>query len=230
MDISVKGLRDRRIAAADVFRTRDRRNVYAAGSRARRLAGRARADVRDAEFDRDPQDIRAVLLHCTSFTSSEALPGTADDVVVAGSHRMDFVIAHFVIRPSGEILYLRDVQRRLNSVSGRLGIDIEFEGSFSHGATPAGTRLSTAAIDAGRRLVWALYKQIPSIGYIHPHGQVQSTAGNPKRDSCPGPDVWMNVGEWAARTLHLSTDTTLFRNNHGISPAQRNPAYDQHVA
>ena len=77
---------------------------------------------------------------------------------------------------------------------------------------------------AGRRLVGALKAQIPSIVRIHPHGQVQrrdrggQCGGLGTRNvcgkllSCPGPDVWMNVGEWATGSaLNLVSKETLPR-------------------
>lgn len=230
MDILLAGLRDRRGAAADVFTTRDGRNIYATGSHARRAAAQppATRDVRTAHFDRQPSDIQAVILHVTTFTSSEPLPPVAADGNIANRHRLDHVIAHFVVRRSGEILYTHDVQYRLNSVSGSRAVDVEFEGDFGHGPRPTAERLSAAAISAGRQLVKALKYQL-GVRYVHPHGQVQETAGNPKRDSCPGPDIWVNVGEWAVRHLGLVCDQTVMRNNHGISTAQRNPAYDQRL-
>jgi len=51
-----------------------------------------------------------------------------------------------------------------------------------------------------------------------------------KLDSCPGPDIWINVGEWAATQFHLIAQTPLpnFQNN-GISAAQRDRTFDQHI-
>jgi hypothetical protein len=64
---------------------------------------------------------------------------------------------------------------------------------------------------------------VPSIRFIHPHGQVQRSGG--KYDTCCGPDIWMNVGEWCATHLSMTTDTTDRYTNNGISPQQRNAAY-----
>ena len=232
MDIYAPGLRDRRVAAADVGRTRDGREIYGNGTSARRLSTRRGGrgfDVRTARISRSASQINTVILHQTTFFTNDPLPVENLDNDIADDHRLDFVIAHFLVRADGNILYLRDVEHILNSVSGRFGIDIEFEGQYGHEPTPRPPRLSANATQAGRRLIVSMHDQLPGLRFIHPHGQVQSR-GRGKRDSCPGPDVWMNVGEWAVQEFGLTSDTTFSSySNHGISPAQRNSAYDRHI-
>jgi hypothetical protein len=244
MHIKIPGLRDRRIAAADENRTRNRREIYAAGTPARRLSQRHPLgfDARQAAFSRSLTQIDRVFLHQTEFFTEYPLPREERDRDMADDHRLDVVIAHFVVRRDGTILYTHDVEFILNSISGRSGIDIEFEGHYnvppettpppSHPWPP---RLSPAAIQSGRRLLEALNDlrsgaisnaQYLSIQSIHPHGQFNSR----KRNSCPGPDIWTNVGEWAMRRFRWISGRALpGYANLGISEHQRNPAYDQRI-
>lgn len=232
MDIFAPGLRDRRIAAADEAQTLDGRWIYSRRTSARRLSerrGGSGFDVRRARTSRNASQINTVILHQTTFFSRDPLPVQDLDDDIADDHRLDVVIAHFLVRSDGNILYIRDIEHILQSVSGRFGIDIEFEGRYGHEATPHSPRLSEEAIRAGRRLIVSLRNQLPSLRFIHPHGQVQSR-GRGKRDSCPGPDIWMNIGEWAVQEFGLTCDSTFTSyDNYRISPAQRNSAYDRHI-
>jgi len=231
MDITCPGLRDRRVAASD-----SRRHV------------------------RRRQPIKVLILHSTSGpfflqpTSAPAassghraspqrgtpVPYPADpatDSNVRSYHNIDGIAANFVVINDGTIFYTHDIEFLSRSAGGQFGVDIEFAGRFS-----ADRRLTPTAIQAGRRLVAALVQQVPTITHIHPHGQIQHKLMNGtacgadtgvrcgKLDSCPGPDIWINVGEWAATHHHLTTDTPLpnFQNN-GISDAQRNPSFDQRL-
>jgi hypothetical protein len=244
MDIKIPGLRDRRIAAADENRTRNRREIYASGTPARRLSQRHPLgfDVRQAAFSRSLTQIDRVFLHQTEFFTDDPLPQQERDRDIADDHRLDVVIAHFVVRRDGTILYTHDIEFILNSISGRSGIDIEFEGHYNirPDTTPSPShpwppRVSTAAIQSGRRLLEALNDlrsgavnsaQHLSIQSIHPHGQFNRG----KRNTCPGPDIWMNVGEWATGRFHWISDRVLpGYTNLGISEHQRNPAYDQSI-
>ena len=251
MDLILPGLRDRRVAAADINRTRDGRQIYRRGTPARRLSmrhSRGGFDIRQAQFNRSPAQITTIVLHQTHFFRGGSQTLTEDesrDMDMGDDFRMDHIIAHFVILREGDILYTHDVQYTLNSVSGLPGIDIEIEGEYGHRPSPQGSRLSEAAIRAGRRLVNALAHQIPTVRYIHPHGQIQQ---NPtKLYTCPGPDIWMNIGEWAVDAsrskLGLISDRTPgYRHNRMESltgpttrylqrrySGHRNPAYDQGV-
>lgn len=237
MDIFVPGMRDRRVAAADETHAPaipggDPRPIYGDGSVARRmsLADASHFDVRRAPFAREPTQINTVVLHQMSVFHQDALPALTLDSDISDDHSLDHVIAHFVVRSTGEILYTHDVQYVLNSVSGRRGIDIEFEGRYGNQRAPESSRLSAEAIRSGRRLLLWLQAYLTSLAYIHPHGQLQSH-GSGKRDSCPGPDIWVNIGEWAVANLGLTADQTFpGYTNRGITPAQRNPRYDQGIA
>jgi hypothetical protein len=163
---------------------------------------------------------------------------------MSSDHPIDRITAHFVVLNDGTVFYTHDVEFILASVSGRYGIDIEFAGSFSTSREPparSAARLRPKAIRTGRELVRVLKTSIPSITHIHPHGQLQrrdnqgwcgGTTGNRcgKLYSCPGPDIWVNVGEWAVRQLRLTSATPLrgYQNN-GIHDRQSNPRYNQRI-
>ena len=214
MDIHCEHLRDRRVAALDP----ERRPMRRTGT------------------------IRAIILHQTqggSFlpSSPHPYPAQRTDARVGPNHRIDDIAAHFVVIADGTIFYTHDVESLSRSAGWQTGIDIEFAGRFS-----LSNPLGTAAIRSGRALIGALKTAIPSIGFIHPHGQIQhklmsgQTCGGTtgvrcgKLDSCPGPDVWINVGLWAARRWQLTFETPLpVYQNNGISAAQLDRRFDQEV-
>lgn len=278
MDISCQRLRDRRVAASDETISVAGGGIYFRRSHAWRRGSVGAYDHRGVpRFDREPDSIRAIILHQTEgrdFLSGVgergSYPGREPDVSDGSSrrpmdtsesidrdrmsnHAIDRIASHFVIINDGTIFYTHDIQFLINSAGGRRGIDIEFAGNYSRSY-----RLSPAAIISGRRLIVTLKRRIPSIGYIHPHGQVQKmelgpwiasdgdrrrrgppvacggSTGNEcdKFDICPGPDVWINVGEWATHpsTLNLIAETPIsYYQNNGISRRQRDSSFDQHI-
>ncbi len=180
------------------------------------------------------------------YLSRRTTPEVSADRNIRSDHPMDQIAAHFVVLNDGTIFYTHDVEFIIASAGGRFGIDIEFAGRFPCTGTPPtepSGRLSTRAIQAGRQLIRALTEQIRSITNIHPHGQVQrydrqGRCGGPESEnladkwtSCPGPDIWVNVGEWAARNLRVQCDDpgSAGYQNNTISPAQSNEAYDQGI-
>ncbi len=257
--------RDRRIAASDEYldgsESRERRLynsvpagdrqprralsgrfIYGLGTPQRRLSQlRPRSfNVTSRAFARTPEQITTIVLHSTRGRAFQAtdLPNPMQDTHRGSYHRVDEIIAHFVIFQDGTVVYTHDIQYILNCAGKRKGIDIEFAGRFSHDETisSGSERLSTEAILSGRALIRELkLKYLNNLNYIHPHGQVQSGArggrGNGgKFDICSGPDVWVNVGEWAVNTLGLTCETTdSGYPNHTISELQSNPAYRQTV-
>jgi hypothetical protein len=263
MNIVCSGMRDRRVAASD-----ETVSVRGAASRVYRRSSvafahgahgaRARGG-RAARYDRQPGDIRAIVLHQTagaSFLSgrpARQLSDAADDARMRSRSRLDRIAAHFVVLQDGTIFYTHDVQYLIDSTGGAHGIDIEVAGQFPTSEEPdPARRLPVAAIRALRNLVTALKQQLPAVTHIHPHGQLQSVetirrdgrrvsvacggpdSGNPcgKLISCPGPDIWVNVGEWACQPaptglgLISATPSPPYQNN-GIQPALANPAYAQ---
>ncbi|MDH5544820.1 MAG: N-acetylmuramoyl-L-alanine amidase [Gammaproteobacteria bacterium] len=224
MDIKVPGvtLRDRRVAAADEFQTRDGRVIYRSHLRRGSATGDSRRPDARSGFDarsrdartgltasgrRDPGSITRIILHQMGISSSEDFPEASDpEDFRRDDHRLDVVIAHFVIRQNGVIGYTHDVETLLNGTAGlRDAIEIEFEGHYNHRRRdrPRGPRVPEAALRAGRLLVQALvYHPLLYIHSIHPHQQYSPSS----RPNCPGPDIWVNVGEWAVNTLRLSTN------------------------
>lgn len=238
MDLASTVIRDRRIAASEETRTRQRSRetgelgyIYGAGesSRARRSAAEGHG------FDRTADQITTVVLHQTAGPRFFGSLIMSDDAAVESDHPIDRIAAHFVITDDGDAMYTHDVQYILSNAGGRSGIDIEVAGSFSSTQEPSGQRLSLAAIRTCRRLISDLVLAIPSISRIHPHGQVQRLPAGSDRhhgdkfDSCCGPDIWVNVGRWAVETLRLDCESTLGYPNHGISPRQTNEAYRQPI-
>lgn len=259
MNISCPGLRDRRIAAADETRSTrgDDSHVYRNHSVAY-LRGAVTRPTPRTRYDREPSAIRAIVLHQTAGNSyltgyaASTLARPADDGRVSARSRLDRIAAHFVVLQDGTVFYSHDVQYIVDNAAGRLGIDIEVAGSFPSDAVPDPARRGPeAAIRGLRSLVQALQQQLPCITHIHPHGQVQSmeaavrghpaiACGGPDSDnpcsklvSCPGPDIWVNVGRWASGPggLGLISATPLapYQNN-GIVPGMDNDAYDQRIS
>ena len=228
MDITLAGLRDRRIAASDMSRSVAAAEIYGRGSHAR---GRGAAGAR---VDREPAQITTIVLHQTAGGAITNGAVLSDDDVLRSHHRIDRIAAHFIVTADGWPIYLRDVQFILSNAGGRRGIDIEFCGRFAHGMEPSGDRLTRDAVLAGRGLVTALVRQIPSIRHIHPHGQIQQVDDDDDRGygskfhSCSGPDIWVNVGAWAVANLGLATvpEPGTYQ-DHGISALQANPAWRQ---
>jgi len=169
------------------------------------------------------------------------------------AHRVDQISAHFVILQNGMIYYTHDFsQYRAGSAARGHGVDIEFAGNFPYDRTPdPSRRVPVAMIRAGRNLVTALVEQTGSITHIHPHGQVQ---GEMREDgaecggrgssypcgslgNCPGPDIWVNVGEWACvakpQGLGMISDPPLAGLGlamRSIDPQQTNAAYRQDLS
>lgn len=229
-------IRDRRAAAGDEVTSVAGIPIYGRGSIARR---RGPPSTESARFDRGPAAIRAVVLHQTAgstfMSERQMLPPVERDRQRRSRHRIDRITAHFVVLQSGTVIYTHDVGYILNDAGGRHGIDIEFCGRFANSPSPRGERLDPKAVQAGRRLLRELNSQLPALDYVHPHGQIQAPnrAGrHHKLNSCPGPDIWVNVGEWAVNNLSLTASPVnngLYRHDWTVTDRQNNPAYDQGV-
>ncbi|TYB89737.1 N-acetylmuramoyl-L-alanine amidase [Oceaniovalibus sp. ACAM 378] len=213
------------------------------------LIDRRGRNVRPRLARRHTSDLRAIVLHQT--TGSTFLDDRNQGWLSSGSgeHRVDRISAHFVVLQNGIIYYTHDVEDYRSGSAGRgRGIDIEFAGRFPHGDLPdPAQRISKEMIRAGRNLVFALMLQTGNITHIHPHGQVQGRqrsdnsvcggrdSSNPcgSLDNCPGPDIWVNIGQWCSDIFHLTCDTPLpglgFP-QRGIESTQSNPAYDLQVS
>jgi hypothetical protein len=166
---------DRTGHTAEIFQTRDGRNIFSHGntSARRSLAG-----------------ITGIMLHQTAFFTNSV-------------ERMDTVIANYAVMPDGTVLKLRDETMRLNSIgTNEHAIDIEFVGNYPSAAAIARSGdggLPTpppVQIAAGRALVQHL-QTAHGLSHIHAHAQFT-------RKNCPGPQLWFNVGEWAVANLGMS--------------------------
>ena len=237
---------DRRIAASDEYRTRNRRAIYLqdiirgprndAGRRpVLRQPPRRGYDVRTSQLRaRDLTTIRRVILHQTGEMPAGPTvfpnPDFRED-----NHRLDVVIAHFVIRDTGEVLYTHDIQLILNGTAGlRDSVEIEFHGSFNSRSgrrnlneqrvADQDDRVSPIQILAARNLLkWLANFSGAAISSIHPPQQYSPTS----RPNCPGPDIWVNVGEWAISEFNWNTDVG--RRNRTISERISNPLYNQNI-
>ena len=229
VDIPSTFIRDRRIAASDVTISVADLELYGAGSHGRGAGAAGRPG------DRDPGTITTIVLHQTAGAMISGAAIVSADDEVHSRHRSDRIASHFIVTADGQAIYIHDVEFIMNNAGGRRGIDIEVCGRFGHAPVPTGQRVPVQTILACRRLLQDLVAAIPSIRHIHPHGQVQQTAGGedadrgPKWDSCCGPDIWVNVGMWAEAKLGLVSATTAGYPNHGISPRQANLAYVQTI-
>ena len=169
MDIHITGMRDRRIAASDEYldgsergernrffsvkqRTLPQRGRFIYG---RRTAARQASQLRPENFDvtryafsRSPDEISTIVLHSTRGRDFNDLPAISQDNLRRSYHRIDEVIAHFVICQGGNIVYTHDIEYILNCAGGSKGIDIEFAGKFDQD-----NRLSESAIKSGRVLI-----------------------------------------------------------------------------
>ena len=246
MDISVPGVTflDRRIAAADEYRTRDRRAIYMPHiTRGPRTDEHPRGEVlptpRRRNFDvrtthprtglpasgrRSPAAINKIILHKMGPMEAAPFPATSDPARFdQDDHRLDVIIAHFIVRSNGVIAYTHDVEHILNGTGAlRDSIEIEFEGNYNIGTGPhpRDPRVLPVVILAGRLLVTSLVRNsVLPIRTIHPHQQFSPRT----RPNDPGPDLWVNIGEWAVNQFNLETT---FRRNR-ISDDMSNQAYRQ---
>lgn len=255
MDVNLPFIRDRRIAASEEFLS-GTRYIYGDGSRPRiaseRIIPRSRVaattsrerirargsfdiiSIASRGYDRTPDMISTVILHQTGIglSSYRGIPSASTDTDRSSSHRIDQIIANFVVGADGTIYYTRDVQFILNDAGRRFGIDIEFLGNYPNSvsapALESGQRVSREAIVNTRHLLRYLKRAdvLRNLNHIHPHGLIRRG----KYDTDPGPDIWVNVGEWAVRTLHMvAVDTAGYlrtlRDSRGISPRLTNEAY-----
>lgn len=241
-DIIHPRLRDRRIAAADEAISTKPGQIYGLGTRARRRAEAEpdRFDLRRLGYSRSQQMINTIILHLTTGPRLLAgdLPAVASDTDIRSDTRIDRINAHIVVLGDGTIVYTRDVLHILNNMGGRWGIDIEFAGRYGLRSNPGSRRpryiaaedpaqsidrLSPRLIESARRLIRFLSGSLP-IQYIHPHGQFTPA----KAQTCPGPDIWINIGDWACEILGLQCERRDGRYRSGeIHPQQRNSGYLQ---
>lgn len=121
------------------------------------------------------------------------------------------VTAHYVIPPDGNVYQLHDHTQRLPASTGlnEGSVSVEFAGNFPSRAKSTHKlafvnpdkfgmdQLTPEQIAGGRMLVDHLVKK-HKITHIYAHRQ-----GGPKRENCPGPDIWREIGAWAVNQYDL---------------------------
>ncbi|HEX6041289.1 peptidoglycan recognition family protein [Longimicrobium sp.] len=140
-------------------------------------------------------DFKALVLHQMGFSRGDN-PARYDDVT-----------AHYAITPNGTILQLHPDAAYLFASNrfNRFSVAVEFAGNFpnrkgscwkpqKHGCHTVTPR----QISAGRCLVRHL---VAKLGITQVLAHRQSSA---MRENDPGPDLWLNVGQWAVDNLGLS--------------------------
>jgi hypothetical protein len=119
--------------------------------------------------------------------------------------------AHYAVLADGQVAQLYDDLDFLNAANGfnARSISIELAGNFPSlsyhwwkhrdQTIPDRCYLTPAQINAGRCLLATLKFRLPGIRYLYAHRQSSAS-----RESDPGPDVWLNVGEWGIASLGLT--------------------------
>ena len=243
--------RDRRVFASEEYVSTRGANTHIYRGNARGV-GACRRPLglecsRLTRVDRSPGEIFAIILHHTGgndFLSSRHQDriniNPANENIDRNDLRLDKVAAHFVILNNGTVFYTHDLEYIIDSAGGRRGIDIEFAGNYSIPSRSSFQRLSRESIISARNLIRLLKREIPSISHIHPHGQVQAvdTRGScgvghghecGKLHICPGPDIWVNVGEWATIQLRLSSIPRHPYQDNGISGRMSDQSMNQFI-
>ena len=113
MDIFIPGLRDRRIAAADethapaARRGGGPRDIFGDGTAARRRAGvlGTSFDLRRVAPSRGVESINTVVLHQITQTHAAPMPDVSTDTDITHRHSLDHVIAHFIVRTDGTLIF-----------------------------------------------------------------------------------------------------------------------------
>lgn len=142
---------------------------------------------------REPEDIRAVVLHQTGFSwSNPDNPNWAK------------VRAHFVVRQDGSVVmnFAPTTQMRVGSYHANpFSITIEVEGNHADAQGKffkpekfGEDELADhpAQIASARALIRILHKLFPTITHVYAHRQWETKKGN-----CPGPEIWKAIGRWA---------------------------------
>jgi len=143
-------------------------------------------------------EIRALVLHQTSFEWAEVNPMWAQ------------VRAHAVIHRSGLVTDLHTILTRMRygcGLGNRWAINVELEGNLPleyREGVPVYWRperfrstLTEPQIAAAREFVALLAEQVPGL-MIGAHRQIELD-----RSGCCGPDIWREVGQWAVDELGM---------------------------
>lgn len=143
---------------------------------------------------RSLSDVDSLVLHATAGRQDKPIKDYWD------------LSVHFFILADGTIHQNHDENIRCHGSSGfnKRSVAVEFVGFFKKGYKRDGTekwdqgkeafrvRPTTQQIESGRNLVRYLKKAI-GIKYVLAHSQAANK-------TCPGPEIWYNVGEWAIKS------------------------------
>lgn len=162
---------------------------------------------------RSLSDINSIVLHQTAYFQSAR--GNSIDAY-------DYTIAHFVVLPILNVIQVRPLETRLNSIASDYGIHIEFVGCFYNDSYDCSThqrqtnqgRCTAALVRRGggelpltdqslngQDLIRYLVG-LPSLNIQHILAHQQLTTMH--RENCPGPHIWYNIGHWAVNNLGLT--------------------------
>lgn len=121
------------------------------------------------------------------------------------------VTAHYIVLRDGKVYQLHDHTERLPASSGlnKGTVSVEFAGNLPARARATDKaaffkpdkygmdQLTPEQVAGGRALVKHLV-DTSNITHIYAHRQ-----GGRKRENCPGPDVWREIGAWAVQQYGL---------------------------
>lgn len=166
---------------------------------------------------RSAERIRAIILHQTSFES-------CDD------HRLDYVIANYVVRQDGVVDWVRGDEDLLNDIHSGAAINIEFVGDYPNIRCLQELRRMERSdpddlhprrrhalrhrdrnwISHSRHYNYPPTAQINAGRELLQHlkrripniNQIFAHAQF-TRKNCPGPHLWYNVGQWGISNLGL---------------------------
>jgi N-acetylmuramoyl-L-alanine amidase len=166
----------------------------------RRKQARLTADAKKHTSTRKASDVFALVLHQMGFDRGN------------DPRKYDKVTAHYIVLQDGGTYQLHDHTIRLPASSGLNAgsVSVEFAGNLPSRArstnpkafwspdTKGMDQLTPQQSEAGRAL---LHHLVHNHGFTHVYAHRQ---GGQKRENCPGPDVWREVGAWGVQQFGLS--------------------------
>jgi hypothetical protein len=173
---------------------------------------RSKAPANYIREDRPMSEVRAIVLHQTGFG------GWKPDNPLWPKVR-----AHFVVRQDGTIQCNFDPLKQLRYGSNHANpfcITIEHEGNYpnSLGKWWEGDKFgkdqlsqSPALVASSRKLIAALKSKYP-ITHVYAHRQWDKDKQN-----CPGPDIWLQIGEWGKAELGLKDGGPDWHYDNGLA-------------
>ena len=169
---------------------------------------------------RDPRTLTSLVLHQMAYKAKDKYGQYSNP------EKYLTVGAHFCIMRDGRIMQHHPISRFIwhSNCTSPLSIGVEFEGNFANtkGKWWYDTNKTTgkkiianedtptdAQFEAGQFLLTYL-KSIMGLKNVLAHRQSSDS-----RENDPGPDIWVNVGEWGLTHLGLSDGGTTFKCGKG---------------